>query len=255
MSPPGHPSAGTPAGRVRTPGAFRALYRLVLASLVTRARVLSLTGLGALAVIVGIAIGHSDALDPTRVGARFVNGLGLSVLVPVATLVFASAALGEPNEDGTLVYLWLRPVARTTVVLAAALASFTVTWPVVTIPLVLAAAATGGGGDLVRGTTLAVTVSTVAYLGLFLALGLRVRRALVWGLLYIFIWEGFVANANATAGRLAIRTYSRSVLTSLTGVTFRIQEISRPWQWLVPMLVGAAGLAYTVWRLRTQDIT
>ena len=73
---------------------------------------LSLGALGLVSVLVGFAIGHADLVDPLRQGTRFVNGFGLSLLVPVATLVFASAALGDPNEDGTLVYLWLRPVAR-----------------------------------------------------------------------------------------------------------------------------------------------
>ena len=51
---------------------------------------------------------------PTRIeaGTSFIDAFGLSLLVPVTTLVFASAALGDPADDGTLVYLWLRPVPR-----------------------------------------------------------------------------------------------------------------------------------------------
>jgi ABC-2 type transport system permease protein len=239
----------------RTPGALTSLYRLMLSTQVTKARVLSLSALGLVSVLVGLAIGGSEHADPLRAGTRFVYVFGLSVLVPVATLVFASASLGDPNEDGTLVYLWLRPVARWKIVAAAALASFSVTWPIVTIPLVLSAALTGGGGTLVTGTVGAVTVSVLGYVGIFVALGLRVKRALVWGLLYIFIWEGFVASANSTAARLAIRSYGRSVLTRATGETFRLAEISSPWQWIVPLLVCLAGLSYTTWRLSHQDIT
>ena len=40
------------------------------------------------------------------------DSYGLSLLIPVVALVFASAALGYLAEDGTLVYLWLRPLAR-----------------------------------------------------------------------------------------------------------------------------------------------
>lgn len=238
----------------RTPGATVSLYRLMLNSQVTRARVLSLGALGLVSVLVGLAIGHSHSADHLRAGTRFVFNFGLSVLVPVATLVFASAALGDPNEDGTLVYLWLRPVARWKIVVAAALASFTVTWPIVTIPLVIGAVLTGGGGSLVGATVAAVTVATIGYVGLFVALGLRVKRALVWGLLYIFIWEGFVASANNTAARLAIRSYGRSTLTSITGQTFRFSPISGPWYWLVPIGVCLVGLGYATWRLSHQDI-
>jgi ABC-2 type transport system permease protein len=238
----------------RTPGAFAALYRLMLTTQVTRARVASLAGLGLISVLVGLAIGAGDTADPLRQGARFINGFGLSVLVPVATLVFASASLGDPNEDGTLVYVWLRPVARRTIVAAAALASFSVTWPLVTIPLVVTAALTGGGSTLIVGTLAAVTVSTIAYVGLFVALGLRVKRALVWGLLYIFVWEGFVANGNDKASRLAVRSYGRSVLSSITDVPFRLGEIAAPWRWAVPVVVLVAGLAYATRRLTRQDV-
>jgi ABC-2 type transport system permease protein len=244
----------TPHAAPRTPGALASLYRLMLSTQVTKARVLSLSALGLVSVLVGLAIGGSRHADPMRAGTRFVFVFGLSVLVPVATLVFASASLGDPNEDGTLVYLWLRPVARWKIVGAAALASFSVTWPIVTIPLVLSAALTGAGGTLVAGTVEAVTVSVIGYVGIFVALGLRVKRALVWGLLYIFIWEGFVASANNTAARLAIRSYGRSVLTRATGETLRFSEISAPWQWLVPLAVCAVGLAYATWRLSHQDV-
>jgi ABC-2 type transport system permease protein len=238
----------------RTPGAVASLYRLMLRTQVTRARVLSLSALGLVAVLVGFAIGHAQLSDPLRQGTRFMSGFGLSLVIPVATLVFASAALGDPNEDGTLVYLWLRPVARWKIVATAALASFTVTWPIVTIPLVISAALIGGGGTLVVGTVAGVTVSMVAYVGLFVALGLRVKRALVWGLLYIFVWEGFVATGNDSAARLAVRSYGRSVLTGITGETFRFAAIASPWRWLVPLGVAVVSLAYATRRLARQDV-
>ncbi len=230
------------------------LYRLLLRSQVTRARVLALLAIGLVGIVVAFAIGASGNPDELRAGARFVNGFGLSLLVPVAALVFAAAALGDPSEDGTLVYLWLRPVRRSRIVVAAAASSFTVCWPLVVIPLTVAAAATGGGSALVLGTAMSATLGLVAYTGLFCALGLRVRRALVWGLLYIFIWEGFIATANDTAGRLAVRTYSRSVLTETADVTLRFAAISSPYRWIVPPLVAVVALAYATRRLRRQDV-
>ena len=156
-------------------------------------------------------------------------------------LVFASATLGDPTEDGTLVYLWLRPVARWRIVAAAAAVVVDghlagrdrparggwPRWPA------------GGGAIWSRGTVAGVTVVMVGYVGLFVALGLRVKRALVWGLLYIFIWEGFVATANVTAARLAVRTYGRSVLEQIGHTTLRPTNISSPWSWIVPPVVGA----------------
>jgi ABC-2 type transport system permease protein len=238
----------------RTPGATLALYRLILRTVVTRARVLSISALGLVGVIVGGAIGHANMFDHPHRAAQFIHAFGLSLLVPVATLVFASAALGDPTEDGTLVYLWLRPVARWRIIAAAAAAAFTVTWPIVTIPLALAAALAGHDTSLVTGTIAAVTVVMSGYVGLFLALGLRVKRALVWGLLYIFIWEGFVATANVTAARLAVRTYGRSVLEQISHTHLKPTDISSPWSWIVPPMVALVALAYARRRLSRQDV-
>src|SRR5262245_14642643 len=95
------------------------VYRIVLGGLVTRGRIIVLGLLGIVGVIVGIAVGSADVTDRAQAAADLVNGFGLTVYVPVVTLVFASAALGDPAEDGSLVYLWLRPVARWRIVAGA----------------------------------------------------------------------------------------------------------------------------------------
>jgi len=248
------PSPPRPVPTPPTPGALALLYRLMLRSQVTRARIIALLALGGIGVLVGVALGQSSSIDRAHEAARFINNFGIALLVPVASLVFASATLGDPNEDGTMVYLWLRPVSRAKIVAAAALSSFTVTWPVVTIPLLVAALAAGGGREVVLGTLGGVTVAMVGYIGLFVALGLRVRRALIWGLLYIFIWEGFVATANTTAARLAVRSYGRSTLSAITGDPIGFTQIGAPWRWLVPIGVAVVALAYATRRLARQDI-
>lgn len=234
--------------------AFPSLYRLLLRTQATKARVFGLGALGAVGVIVGIAIGAANPVDPTETGANFINAFGLSLLAPVATLVLASAALGDPTEDGTLVYLWLRPIRRSAIVLAAVAASLTVTVPLVVVPLVIAAACTSGGSELVAGTAVAVLVAVVGYAGVFVALGLRVRRALVWGLVYILIWEGFVAASGRTASRFALRAYTRSIVSHATGISFRLADVSAVASVVVPIAVAAAAIVYATRRLRRMDV-
>ena len=107
-------------------------------------------------------------------------------------------------DDRTLVYIWLRPVNRLTVASAAAAAAITICLPAVTVPLVISAGLTGAGLALVGGTAVAAGVGVIGYCGMFVALGLRFKRALVWGLAYILLWEGYVANASKTASRLSL---------------------------------------------------
>lgn len=252
-------AAGAPAGppplpRVRSFGALPAVYRLLLRSQATPTRLLALGALGVAAVLVGLAIGRSDPLDPLESGAAFVNGFGLSVTVPVTTLVFASAALGDLVDDSTLVYLWVRPLRRWVVVVAAFLAALTVALPLVVVPLAVAAALTGGGSDLVVGTSLAAGFGVVAYAGLFTALGLRVRRALVWGLLYILIWEGFVARGGDNAARLAVRSITATILADWSDADVRLDVLAPTTAYVAPFVVAAVALAYAAWRLRRQDV-
>lgn len=230
------------------------LFRVMLRAQLTRARVVGLLALGAIGVVTGFAIGASTLVDHRLAGARFVDTFGLALLAPVATLVFASAALGDPHEDGTLVYLWLRPVRRWRIVAVAVVSSIVVTWPIVVVPLVLAALATGSPDDLVTGTVVAATLSVVVYAAVFVALGLVVRRALMWGLLYILIWEGFVAQANASAARLAIRSYTRSLFAEISDVYLRRADIAVLAAWVVPLVIAIVAVVVATRRLARQDI-
>jgi len=238
----------------RTPSVFFTLYKLFLRTQVTRTRVISLVSLGVVGMLVAWGLGTTLRANPLVRGTDFVNLYGLSLLVPIVVLVFASSMFGDLRDDNTLVYLWLRPVSRIKLALAAALASLTVSWPLAVPPLVIGAALTGGGPTLVRATLLSATVVTVAYTGIFLALGLRVKRPLVWGLLYVFIWEGFIARGSFTAAKGAIRAYGSSILSSITGRTLVLADISLSWSIVVPLVAGVVGLAYTVLRLRRQDV-
>jgi ABC-2 type transport system permease protein len=219
-----------------------------------RARVLALVGLGLVAVVVGVAVGSQPSADRLEVWVRFANTFGLSLLAPVVALLVASAALGNPSEDGTLVYVWLRPVARSQIARAAYAASLTVALPAVVVPLAVGAVAARAGGDAVWGTVASAVVAVVAYCGLFTWLGLRVRRALPWGLAYILIWEGFVAAAGAGASRVALRAYTRSILSGITGQELRLADMAMPVAVLVPCVVGLFMVWLTGRRLRHTDV-
>jgi ABC-2 type transport system permease protein len=233
---------------------IRTIWWITLKSQASRARLLALGLLGLVGIGVGLAVGVGPTVDHLDAGTNFINAFGLSLYAPVVTLVFASAALGDPAEDGTLVYLWLRPVPRWEIVLGTCLATLTVTLPLVLVTLVVAATLTEGGAELIRGTLVSTTLAVVAYAGLFTWLGLRVRRALVWGLAYILLWEGFVASAGRSAARLAVRAYTRSVLARATGIHLKLATVSTFYSVVVPLVTGVAAAAVTVRRLRRTEV-
>lgn len=237
---------------------FGTLCSLLARTQVTRVRVLSVVALDLLAVASGIAYGHGVRVgavaQPLVSGAAWVDELCLGFVVPVASLLFASSMFGDLADDKTLVYLWLRPVERRRITWAAALTSFLVTWPLVVPAVATTAACTGGGQDLVIGTALAATVEVAAYTGVFVALGARVKQPLVWGLLYVIIWEKYVALTSSISKALALRAYGASILEHFTRTKLVFAFL--PWTVAiaVPLAIGWVGLAYTTRRLKNQDV-
>jgi ABC-2 type transport system permease protein len=240
---PRHVAAGT---------AIALSYRIVLRQLTSRSRIIGLTLLALVAPISGFAIGSADAsLDDA---VRLVASVGMGLVLPVVSLVFAGAAIGDLRDDKTLVYLWLRPMDRWPVVVGAALAAITLATPITLIPIVLAAVLTGAGNGIVAGTALATVVGLVAYVGVFTMFGVWLKRFIVWGLAYILIWEGFIAQAGAGVARIALRKYTRSILVDRTGADLDLADFTLATAVIVPLVVAVAALAIASWRLANQDI-
>lgn len=234
---------------------FRAVYRLVLGQLVTRARLAAVGALSLLLVAIAIVVANnSDSVSAVNDGSRLIANLGLAIVVPVVALLFASTALGELREDKTLVYLWLTPVQRWVVPVAAVLASATVVVPAVVIPNVVAASIITTEGGLPRGALVATLLGAIAYNAVFVALGLLTKRTLVWGVAYILIWEGFVAGAGAGAARFALRAHTRSLLADATGTTLRLGDIPVATATTVLALVTVVSTTVAIRRYRSMTV-
>jgi ABC-2 type transport system permease protein len=240
---------------VTAPHAVALSYGLLLRQLVTRGRLLALLAVGVAVTGVAWAVGASDEIDdPLEAAVQVISNLGFAALVPIVALVFASASLGDAREDGTLVYLWLRPMDRWPVVIGAWLAAITVSLPLTVIPLGAAALLSGGGVELLGATTLAAIVGVIAYSALFVLLGLVVKNSIVWGLGYVLVWEGIVAAFGSFAAKLAIRGYTRSILTSITDIDLDLGDLPLAAGVVVPLLAAAVALALAARRLRDMDV-
>jgi len=235
--------------------AIRLSFGLLARQLITRGRVLALLALGALVVVVAAAVGASDGIDDhLQAAVGVVAGLGFTAVVPIVSLVFAAATLGDAREDGTLVYLWLRPIDRWPIVVGAWLAALAISLPVTLVPLTIAAAVSRAGSDLVVSTVLAATVGTLAYSALFLLFGLMVRNAIVWGIGFVLVWEGIFAGFGSSIAGLTIARYTRSIVVSMTGVDLELGTVSLTVGIVVPLVVAVGALALAGWRLASMDV-
>ena len=229
-----------------------AMTRLMIRSVATRGRLIAMGLLGLIGVIIAFAVDRSDP-GADFVPAELLSDYGLTLFVPVVVLVVATATLGTFVEDSTLVYLWLRPIGRWRIVAAALLAAGMVLLPLILVPMVAMAAFVGDSSD-VAGITLASIVGLVGYGSVFTLLGLLTQRALAWGLLYILIWEGFIAGLSRGAGWFAVRTYTRSALAQVGDVSLINNPVATATALIVAAGIAAAAFALTTGRLRTMDI-
>lgn len=194
-------------------------HSVLLKQLISKGRLIGITITGILPILLGWVIGRQSE-EPLEAGAGFIMYMGLSILIPVVALIFASASLGDTREDGTLVYLWLRPISRWSVTSGAWSASVTVALPLTVIPMAIAAILLDVGDTLITTTILTSVLAVGAYCGIFLLLGLMVKNPVMWGLAYIFIWEATIASFAKPAAALSVSGYSRSIMAGRTGVDF-----------------------------------
>lgn len=254
------------SGTVGAVKSVRVVYRVLLRQLLTRGRVLALLAIGGIVVLLGWLVGRAgqqefpplteaeQALQSLEDGVAVVSLIGFTLLVPIVALVFAGASLGDTREDGTLVYLWLRPMPRLGVAVGAWLAAITVSLPLTLVPMALTSVLLDAGSELVAATVIATIVGIIAYSALFVLLGLLVKNSIVWGLAYILIWEGLVASFGSAAAKLAIRGYLSSILTDRTGVDLALGDLNQTVGIAVPVVVAVVGLAMAAYRLDNLEV-
>lgn len=148
-----------------------------------------------------------------------IGGFVFTLLLPIGALVFGTAALGSEVEDGTIVYLLSRPIARWRVVVAkAVVASFATI--VLTVPatliMILIALEGLGSDSLWLAAVVATIVGSIVYSTLFVGLSTITGRALIIGLVYVFVWEAFITNLFEGTRWVSVREYVIGISDAIT---------------------------------------
>lgn len=231
------------------------LYRLFLRRQITTGRLVLFAAFGALGMLVAFAINRNAGEDTTEATVALIYLFGFGLMIPIIALVQASSAFGELVEDETLVYLWHRPVPRWILAAAAMLGTATVVLPFAVISMVaMAIVGTGGDSEVVVATAVSSALAAVAYSGMFVLLGLMFKLALIWGLVYLLVWELAVSRFGNGAARLSINTYPSSVLSRMTDIELPLAERAMVTGVLVPLIVAVLGVALSAWRLNRMDV-
>jgi ABC-2 type transport system permease protein len=196
-----------------------ALISITLRALLNRRRTLLLALLGAL--LIGVAaiyrFSNPAADQSLEVTQRLLSDFGIGVLLPLVAVIVGTSALGSELEDGTIVYLLARPVPRWRIAIVKWLMAWLITSLLVAPAIVIAGIIGHGDAQLSLGYAVASVVGALEYCAVFVALSIMTSRALIVGLAYVVVWEGFVAGLFAGTRQVSIRQHALAVAEALGG--------------------------------------
>ena len=247
------------------------VFRLSMRQLSGRWRVVLILLLVSLPIALATIVSATLSEDETD-AEGFINVLMDTLMVagvlPIISMVLATAALGNEMEDRTLGYLVLKPIRRWRIVLAKLLAVIAVGGPALVAGGVIATVL--GASDLgvvivpfdsmlraAFAVGLALFVGVVAYSSIFVWAGLVTNRALGFGLVYVFVWEGLLSTFLGGIRYLSVRGYTLAILhgTYEDGFVSMADRVIEPEAGFVgAAVVTVAFFFLTVRRLSRMDV-
>ena len=198
---------------------------LTARSLLGRRRSLLLALLALLPVAIAILVRLSGKAGADQeIATAIMDRLIVTTLLPIVALVFGTAALGAELEDGTAVFLLVKPIDRWRIVVAKLAVAIGLSVALVAPASFVAGAILEVGGTGLSGAigaAVGTAIGATVYATVFFALSLVTGRALAIGLIYILVWEGVLAGLLDGTRVFSIRQYTLAISAAITnpGVT------------------------------------
>lgn len=233
------------------------VYRLTLRQLSGRWRLLITIVLASLPVIMGLIATVVDDPPSNEEFENFViNGMLAGSILPLVVLAIASAAFVNEIEDRTLANLTLSPIPRWQIVVPKLLGAMTVAVPfVVGSALITSYLYFDGDMTAMIAVTVGAFVGVALYSSVFIWAGLMTTRAIGFGLLYVFLWEGLFAGFVSGVRFLSVRHYSIALMHGLDDRRFAESD-----NLSFGVAIGASVAVFSIFlllsvrRLRRMDV-
>jgi ABC-2 type transport system permease protein len=229
------------------------LIEVTLRGLLGRRRTLLLVLLAGLPVLISLLIRISGG-RPDADGV--LENLVVRTVMPLVALIVGTAAIGSEIEDGTAVYLMVKPIPRWRIALAKGLVAAGLTAALVVPAVVLTGFLLGSRTDpqtAIVGFSIACLVGGSAYAVAFMALSVFTSRALLLGLAYTLIWEGVLSGLLAGTKFLSIRQATLGVAAAL-GVDVPDDPLVPAVSVAVLAVVLVGGFMLASWKLARFEI-
>ena len=237
------------------------IFALTLRQLVFRKSTLLLVLLAAIPALIAVVfeLGNDGETAPEEFAVEVLAvWLVTTTVLPLTSVLFGTAVLGDELEDGTVIYLLTKPVQRWVILLPKVAAAWLLTTALVLASLAVSVLIVmgGDGGSIILGFGIALAIGALAYAVVFTLLSIVTSRALIAGLIFVFIWEGAVTGIFEGVRYLSIRHYTLALAEWLSDVPTDYLDayVGGTTALILSAIVIAGGFVYANQRLRRVEI-
>ena len=188
------------------------------------------------------------------------------LIVPIVTLIVAASALGDERRDGTLSFLVLRPIPRSVIALSKSGGAVIVATGLNVFGAIALTVVYGidtGSWNLVLPLAIGGAFASIVYASLFVPLGFFTDRAVLIGLVFVFIFENAVVSALSGLSSLSPWRIGMSAFAGLapSEVALELSDFGAAnlsgfgAAFLRTVVIAGLSIAATTLVLRRRDLT
>jgi ABC-2 type transport system permease protein len=245
---PAEPGAKLPIGPGPAPlphridlSAIFTILRITVARQSRGSRLLILAILFSLPIVIAVLTRHyRSPYQPEPVDTALVFGLIIPALAPLSALLFASGMVQDDVEEQTLTYFLIRPTPRWAIYVAKLLATYLMTVVRAVVFTLGTLLVVYWGDDQLSSSVIPrrapliaalLALGLGAYVAIFGALSLWVRRTLVFGAIYLVLFEGVFANIDFVIRESTVIYHIRVLAVrwlGMSGIDWSIEPATAP---------------------------
>lgn len=184
----------------------------------------------ALPCVAAVVFGLLSRLVEGDAGHNFADMAGTALfglVLPITALVVGDAVLGAEVRRGSFTFTWLSPVPAWQVVLARWVGGSAVAGVSLAVAFALSAVA-AGAPEHAAAAAIAAAFGSVAYVAVFMAIGAIARRAAVWSLAFVFLFERLLGAALSAIAQLSPSWEARAAFLGLIDAPYWMTRSGMP---------------------------
>ncbi|MGA8115010.1 MAG: ABC transporter permease subunit [Actinocatenispora sp.] len=228
------------------------IARITLRGLLGRKRSLLLIPLPLILVGLAVLTRIFDVPQDVATNGELI-GLGISIVLPLTSLIIGTSVVGSEIDDGTIVHILTKPLPRRQIVLTKYVVAAVISAVVVAAPMLVAGALMV---SVRMGVALAVacTIGAFVYSALFVMSSLLVKRSVLVGLAYVLLWEGLLGNLLDGTKVLSVQKYVTEFAATISGSPLLPAPMSLAVAIVMSAVFTVVGVLISIDRLRSFSL-